>query len=597
MGLVEAPDPTWPQRCVAAAPLLLQPPAPAAPPLAADASTQATAAAAPAGGLTPSGLPAEWRGVFATPATDFDAFLLLRKEALPTADQALLPPPATSAGGAPRRRGSTTAAASSAPQLAALLLPPGAAVRDLLGAGAGGPSALDAPPSGPDALSPALEDWEAGPPPKRARAFLRAFPEKLVAARGAARLQPELLVGFDPVARLLGELGSSFGHLATFCADGLGGRLVGVRWAPEAFLPQPLRLNSAHTALPLRLTAGAGAGKGGEAGLCVPNVFAVLAEVREAGLGLVEDELGLVEDELMPPSLSPVSAPSCSVALAVEPLVIDPASELTEPERHALQTRFEERRAADEAPALYICTPQARVFKHWWVPGRNAAPAVPHCSACAFLLLLLLLMVLLLQPSASAPPPLAADASTQATAAAAPAGGLTPSGLPAEWRGVFATPATDFDAFLLLRKEALPTADQALLPPPATTAGGAPRRRGSTTAAASSAPQLAALLLPPGAAVRDLLGAGAGGPSALDAPPSGPDALSPALEDWEAGPRPKRARAFLRAFPEKLVAARGAARLQPELLVGFDPVARLLGELGSSLGHLATFDMCKEGMN
>ncbi|PNH00940.1 Nucleolar protein 6, partial [Tetrabaena socialis] len=51
--------------------------------------------------------------------------------------------------------------------------------------------------------------------------------------------------------------------------------------------------------------------------------------------------------------------------LAVEPLVVDPASELTEPERRALRTRFEARRATGKAPALYICTPRV----HWWVPG------------------------------------------------------------------------------------------------------------------------------------------------------------------------------------------------------------------------------------
>ncbi|KAG2441964.1 hypothetical protein HYH02_009758 [Chlamydomonas schloesseri] len=251
---------------------------------------------------TPSGLPAEWAAVFATPAADFNAFILLRKEALPHADLALLAAPRDSPTVGALKKAATAALAASG--LAALLLPPGGAVRDLLLGAAGGADAavqhLDAPASGPDALSDALEDAPPlEPPPKRARAFLRAFPDKVVAAKGAAKLQPELLVGFDPVARLLAELAGSYGHLGTFCVDGLGGRLVGVRWAPDAFLPAPLRLNTAHTALPLMLTSSSGAEQagGGKAGarLCVPNIIAVLREVKELGLGLVEDVV-------MPPS-------------------------------------------------------------------------------------------------------------------------------------------------------------------------------------------------------------------------------------------------------------------------------------------------------
>ncbi|GFR51741.1 hypothetical protein Agub_g14187 [Astrephomene gubernaculifera] len=248
---------------------------------------------------TPSGLPAEWQGVFSTPASDFDAFILLRKEALPHADLAMSAPPASTqrhGSSKPSKASTLREAAGPEAALSSLLLPSGGAVRDLLqpAVPGGPPVALDGPASGPDALSDVLEDaGPSEPPPKRARAFLRCFPDKVVAAKGAARLQPELLVGFDPVSRLLSELAAGYGHLATFCVDALGGRLVGVRWAPDAFLPQPLRLNTAHTALPLVLTAAGeeeGA-KGGAAagGLCVPNVFAVLREVKELGLGLVED--------------------------------------------------------------------------------------------------------------------------------------------------------------------------------------------------------------------------------------------------------------------------------------------------------------------
>ncbi|GIL78350.1 hypothetical protein Vretimale_7699 [Volvox reticuliferus] len=301
--------------------LLLQPPTTTAT-FGRHSSTKSTTAADALDPSTPSGLPAEWQGVFSTPAVDFDAFLFLRKEALPHADMALLSTARNSQSQAlsllgkgahrqhRRRCGNSHHEddGSAAAALAAVLLPPGAAVRDLLHGGSAGIGVnavqqLDAPAVGPDALSDALED--AGPmepPPKRARAFLRCFPDKVVAAKGIAKLQPELLMGFDPVGRLVSELSNHFGHLATFCVDGLGGRLVGVRWRPDAFLQQPLRLNSAHTALPLLLTGDgqetgtAGEKKrGGSVGLCVPNVFAVMQESKEMGLGLVEDWL-------MPPS-------------------------------------------------------------------------------------------------------------------------------------------------------------------------------------------------------------------------------------------------------------------------------------------------------
>eukprot|EP00198_Chlamydomonas_reinhardtii_P001268 XP_001690603.1 predicted protein [Chlamydomonas reinhardtii] len=296
-------------RSAAVLELLLQPPCCAA--TASSASDAASAAAVAACAAyasacpqlpTPSGLPAEWAAVFATPAADFNVLILLRKEALPHADLALPAGPRealASAAGGPLKKAAAAALAASG--LAALLLPPGGAVRDLLQGGGADTAVqqLDAPASGPDALSDALEDAPPlEPPPKRARAFLRAFPDKVVAAKGASKLQPELLVGFEPVTRLLAELAGSYGHLGTFCVDGLGGRLVGVRWAPDAFLPAPLRLNTAHTALPLMLTSSAEQeGKAGAAGgrVCVPNIIAVLREVKELGLGLVEDVV-------MPPS-------------------------------------------------------------------------------------------------------------------------------------------------------------------------------------------------------------------------------------------------------------------------------------------------------
>lgn len=56
------------------------------------------------------------------------------------------------------------------------------------------------------------------PPPKRARAFLCAFPEATTSGRRPASLLPELLVGFDPLMPLLHAIEARYGHLLTLCA-------------------------------------------------------------------------------------------------------------------------------------------------------------------------------------------------------------------------------------------------------------------------------------------------------------------------------------------------------------------------------------------
>ncbi len=201
---------------------------------AAQSADEAAGAAAPL--ATPSGLPAEWRGVFDTPAADFDAFVLLRRDALPRADLALPPGPAPAAGlaraGGSRKRGmagpASSAWAAGGAQaadaaLVALRLPAGGSVRELLAGGAG---SLDAPLSGRDALSGALEGaGPAAPPPKRCRAFLRAFPDKVVAARGPAALQAELLVS-DRAPRLMPSRLRASAQLASGAVLGPRARLT-----------------------------------------------------------------------------------------------------------------------------------------------------------------------------------------------------------------------------------------------------------------------------------------------------------------------------------------------------------------------------------
>ena len=59
----------------------------------------------------------------------------------------------------------------------------------------------------------------------------------MLAKRGAQSVARDLLVGFDPVAVLLRALEDRFGEAATFCADALGGSIVGVKWHPQATTP------------------------------------------------------------------------------------------------------------------------------------------------------------------------------------------------------------------------------------------------------------------------------------------------------------------------------------------------------------------------
>jgi hypothetical protein len=129
----------------------------------------------------------------------------------------------------------------------------------------------------PDALSELMgednDDMHGPPPPKRARAFLDAFPDKAVQGRGPAALREELLVGFNPVSQLISTLkaqllggseptkaGTStqptatsmqdttttqgavaavaeLPVLATLWSDQQGGKLLGLKWSPTGFIP------------------------------------------------------------------------------------------------------------------------------------------------------------------------------------------------------------------------------------------------------------------------------------------------------------------------------------------------------------------------
>jgi U3 small nucleolar RNA-associated protein 22 len=110
------------------------------------------------------------------------------------------------------------------------------------------------------------------------------FPELLV-QKARLTLQPELLVGFDPALRLVEELRGRYGHVAEFCLGGALERLVGIKWRPQAFVPGPLRVPTAHCMLP-RVVAGEGGGVGNGA---IVDSSSVLSELMDIGEGLVSD--------------------------------------------------------------------------------------------------------------------------------------------------------------------------------------------------------------------------------------------------------------------------------------------------------------------
>jgi U3 small nucleolar RNA-associated protein 22 len=209
----------------------------------------AAAAAAAAGQLAAlqeraPGAGDAWGSLFAAPLADFDAWALLRRDALPAADRAL-----------------PGEAARLAQHLAA----------HTRGGGGGGGGARKRG-----------RDEAAAPASKSARAVLRAFPRGVLASQPTAALVPELLVGFDPVGRYVALLEERFGHLAAFCADAPGGfPAVGVKWLPAAFLPAPLRPALAHCVVEVA------------PGVGLPSLPQVLAEMELLGEGLVAEVAAL----------------------------------------------------------------------------------------------------------------------------------------------------------------------------------------------------------------------------------------------------------------------------------------------------------------
>ncbi|CAD7698748.1 unnamed protein product [Ostreobium quekettii] len=122
--------------------------------------------------------------------------------------------------------------------------------------------------------------------PEERRFVIAAFPSRVVRSRKAAELRKQVLIGFDPVARYIGELEGRFGRLALFCHDPHGGRVVGVKWRAEAFLPQPMDPSCSHFLIPHGVMP---AGDASADMQFVPDVMAVVEDMLALGEGLVHD--------------------------------------------------------------------------------------------------------------------------------------------------------------------------------------------------------------------------------------------------------------------------------------------------------------------
>lgn len=87
------------------------------------------------------------------------------------------------------------------------------------------------------------------------------------------------VIDFNPVALYLAELREAFGDLALFFCDPYGGTVIAVLWKPKAFKPMPFK-TSQMVARRVDVT--------GEEAHTVPNIEAILEDLRVMGKGLVK---------------------------------------------------------------------------------------------------------------------------------------------------------------------------------------------------------------------------------------------------------------------------------------------------------------------
>lgn len=221
----------------------------------------------------------------------------------------------------------------------------------------------------------------------------------------------------------------------------------------------------------------------------------------------------------------------------VQPLIVDPNSELSATQRDAIVRQHAAQRAAGTAPALCIATPRDPTGGAW--TGGRPSSQVLHR------------IVVLAQRSAAALEQLLLGSSGVGGAA----GTGEAAARAAAVGTAFSRDLSEYDVLIQLRQDALPSAGNDL------------RLGKAATAAASSSST---------AAARQQLG----------------PALQAANEQLAAQVAAqtvigKHSRAILKGIPQSILQARGHHAVRRELLVGFDPLPPFTEQLARRLGDLA----------
>ena len=106
----------------------------------------------------------------------------------------------------------------------------------------------------------------------------------LLQKKGPGKLRKELLIGFDPVSLFLHQLQERFQGYASFCVDGIGGHVIGIKWSAKAREAAPFNVKTAHMLEPAEAE---NHGSAPQVQACTLSVSAVLTDIKALGAGLV----------------------------------------------------------------------------------------------------------------------------------------------------------------------------------------------------------------------------------------------------------------------------------------------------------------------
>ena len=106
----------------------------------------------------------------------------------------------------------------------------------------------------------------------------------LLQKKGPGKLRKELLIGFDPVSFFLHQLQERFQGYASFCVDGIGGHVIGIKWSAKAREAAPFNVKTAHMLEPAEAESH---GSAPQVQACTLSVSAVLTDIKALGAGLV----------------------------------------------------------------------------------------------------------------------------------------------------------------------------------------------------------------------------------------------------------------------------------------------------------------------